>query len=122
MQRDRSADRRLRADVADAEAARGAGEAAVGDQGDLVAGALAVKRRRGGQHLAHAGAALGALVADDENVAVLVWPVLDGAEAVLLAVEHARRAAELQLGHAGDLDDGAVRRQRALQPHNSARR
>ena len=71
-QRDRPADGRLGADVADAEAARGAGEAAVGDQRDLVAHALAVERRRGRQHLAHAGAALGALVADDEDVAVLV--------------------------------------------------
>ena len=97
--------------MADAEAARGAGEAPVGDQSHLVAGSLAVKRCRGGKHLAHAGAALGPLVADDEDVAVLVGPVLDGAEAVFLAVEHERRATELQLGHAGYLDDGTFRRQ-----------
>ena len=59
-------------DMADAEAARGAREAAVGDQRDLLADALAVERRRGRQHLAHAGAALGALVADDDDVAFLV--------------------------------------------------
>ena len=69
---DRAADRRLRADMADAEAARRAGEAAVGDERDLVAHALAVERRRGGEHLAHAGAAARALVADDEHLAFLV--------------------------------------------------
>ena len=68
-QRDRAALGGLGADVADAEAAGGAGEAAVGDQRDLLAHALAVERRGGGEHLAHAGAALGALVADDDDVA-----------------------------------------------------
>src|SRR3546814_19677534 len=65
-QADRAADRRLRPDVADAEAARGAGEAPVGDQRHLVAHALAVDRRGSGQQLAHAGAALGARVAGDD--------------------------------------------------------
>ena len=92
-ERDRAADRRLRPDMADAEAARGAGEAAVGDQRDLVAHALAVERGRGRQHLAHAGAALRALVADDEHVAFLVLARLDRGEGILLAVEAARRPA-----------------------------
>ena len=69
---DRPAERRLRPDMADAEAARAAGEAAVGDQRDLLADALAVERRGGRQHLAHAGAAARALVADDEDLAFLV--------------------------------------------------
>src|SRR5438045_8732180 len=107
--------------MADAEAARAAREATVGDQRNLVACTLAVKRRGGGQHLAHAGAALGALVADDEDVAVLVGAVLDGGETVLLTIEHQRRTAKLQLGHAGYLDDGAFWRQRTLPPPNSAR-
>src|SRR6185437_9199153 len=71
QQPDRPSDRRLRPHMADAEAARRAGETAVGDQGDLAAGALAVKRRRGREHLTHAGTALWPLVADDENVALL---------------------------------------------------
>ena len=45
-QADRAADRRLGADMADAEAARGAREAAVGDQRHLVAHALAVDAPR----------------------------------------------------------------------------
>src|SRR5215469_97555 len=56
-QADRPAHRRLRPDMADAEAAGGAGEAAVGDEGDLVAHALAVNGRGRRQHLAHAGTA-----------------------------------------------------------------
>src|SRR3546814_2596755 len=44
-QTDRAADRRLGPDMADAEAARGTGEAAVGDQRHLLAHALAVDRR-----------------------------------------------------------------------------
>src|SRR3712207_2986752 len=59
---DGAADRRLRTHVADAEAARRAGEAPVRDERDLVAHALAVERRRGGQHLAHARAAARSLV------------------------------------------------------------
>src|SRR5690606_7392960 len=119
-QRDRSARRRLRPHMADAEAAGAAREAPVGDERHLVAHALAVEAGRGRQHLTHARAALGALVADDENLAFLVLAVLHRAEAVLLAVEHASRTAELQLGKACDLDDGAVRCQRALQADDAA--
>src|SRR5258708_6644630 len=68
-QRDRSTDRSLRPDMADAKAARCAREAAIGDQRDLAAGALPGQRRRGREHLAHAGAAARPLVADDEHVA-----------------------------------------------------
>src|SRR5712691_5839653 len=61
--RDRTAHRRFRPDMADAEAACCAGEASVRDEGDLAAHPLAVERGGRGQHLPHAGAALGALVA-----------------------------------------------------------
>ena len=88
---DRSADRGLRPDMADAKPARAAREAPVGDERNLVAGALAVKRRRRRQHLAHAGAALRALVADDDDVAVLVLARFDGAERIFLAIEATRR-------------------------------
>src|SRR6185312_14630212 len=87
---DRAADRRFRTDMADTEAARRAGEAAVGDERDLLAHALAVERRRGRQHLAHARTAARTLVADDEHVAFLVGAVLDRLEAGFLAVEAAR--------------------------------
>src|SRR3954453_22693100 len=59
---DRAARRRFRAHMPDAEAARGAGEASIGDERHLVAHALPVERSGGGEHLAHAGAAARALV------------------------------------------------------------
>src|SRR5665213_1377047 len=63
---DGPADRRFGANVADAEAAGRAREPAIGDECDLVAHPLPVERCRGRQHFAHAGAALGPFVADDE--------------------------------------------------------
>ena len=94
QQRDRAADCGFRADMADAEAARAAGEAAVGDQRDLAAHALAVERRGGREHLAHAGTAVRALVADDQHVAFLVLLVLHRLEAGFFAIEAARRTGE----------------------------
>ena len=58
-------------DVAGHQAARGAAEAAVGEQRDRLAHALADDRRRDAEHLAHAGAALRAFVADDDDIAGL---------------------------------------------------
>ena len=46
---------------------RAAGEAAVGDQGDVLAEAGAHDGAGGREHLGHAGAALGAFVADDDR-------------------------------------------------------
>src|SRR4051812_38624352 len=83
----RAADRRLRSDMADAEATRCAREASIGDQSELVAHALTVQRRRGRQHLAHAGAAARPLVADDEDLAFLVAAIGDRLEALLFGVE-----------------------------------
>src|SRR5262245_40839096 len=95
-QADRPADGGFRSDVANAEAARAAGKPAVGDERNLVAGALAIESGRGGQHFAHAGAPLRALVADDKHLAILIVAPLDGCEAILFAVEAARRPAKLQ--------------------------
>src|SRR5690554_441100 len=93
---DRSADRRLRADMPDAEAARGARKPAIGDEGDLVPHALAVKRGRRGQHFAHAGPTARPFIADDQNVAFLVVLVLDGVEDLFLTVKTARGPGELE--------------------------
>ena len=65
----RTAELRLGADVADAEAASGARKAAIGDERNLVTHALTIDRRRRGKHLAHAGAAARTLVADDQDFA-----------------------------------------------------
>src|SRR6185437_11878358 len=114
---DRAADRRLGPDVADAEAARGAREPPVGDQRDLAAGALAIKRGRGRQHLAHARPAARSFVADHQHVAFLVFPLVHRLETIFLAIEAARRAAEPELFalHAGHFHDRALRREIAFE-------
>src|SRR5262245_55752048 len=117
---DRPPARSLGADVADAEPPRCAGEATVGDQRDLFAGALAIKGGGGRKHLAHTGTAARPLVADHQHVAVLVFAVLDRVETGFLAIEAARRAAEFKRFHAGDLHDCALRRQVALEPDHAA--
>src|SRR5205807_8685442 len=62
QQRDRTADRRLRAYMADAEAAGAAGEATISDQRHVVAYALPVEGSGGREHLAHARPAARSLV------------------------------------------------------------
>src|SRR5947208_11047471 len=108
--------------MANAEPVRGAREAPIGDQGDLFAHALADQRAGRRQHLAHAGAALRPLVADDDDVALLVGAFADRLERVLLAVETARRPGELQPFHAGNLYDSPLRREVALEHHHAAGR
>src|SRR5580692_3115376 len=119
---DRAAHGSLGADMADAETARRAGEPAVGDQRDLAAHALTVERSGGRQHFTHAGAAFRALISDDQHVAFPVRPVLDGFEASFLTVEAARRPGETQACHAGNLNDGAFRREIAFETNDAAGR
>ena len=70
-ERDRAAVGRLGGDVADAQPGGAAGEAAVGEQQHVLAEPGALDRAGDGEHLAHAGPARGALVADDDDVAGL---------------------------------------------------
>src|SRR5215475_10784106 len=91
-QPDRAAHSRLRTNMADAEAARCAGEAAIGDERDLAAHALPGQRRRGREHLAHSGTAAWPLVADHDDLALFVGSLLDGIESILLAVEATGRS------------------------------
>ena len=91
--------------VADHEAVRRAGEAAVRDERDRVGEPLADDRGGHVQHLAHARAAGRALVADHDDVAGQDRASLDGGEAGLLGVEDARRAAVHEPVVARELDD-----------------
>ena len=102
-------------DVADDEAVGAAGEAAVGDEGDVVAEAGAHDGAGGGEHLGHAGAALGAFVADDDDVALLDLPSAPGRGACLLRSRSTLAGPrEVQAFLAGDLGDGAVGREVAV--------
>ena len=119
-QRQRTADEGFRRDIADAHAARRAGEASVGDQRDLLAHPLPVDQRGDAEHLAHAGTADRTLVADDQHLAGGIVAVADGIDAALLVLEHARGAFEHQALQAGDLDDGAIGAEIALQHRDAA--
>src|SRR5437763_4060840 len=119
-QPDRAADGGFRPDMADAEAAGGAGEATVGDERDLAAHALAGQRRGGLEHFPHAGPALRALVADHDDFAFAVGALLDGLESILLTVEAPGRAGEPEVGHSRDFHDRTFWRQIALQTDHTA--
>src|SRR5207247_3607282 len=91
----RPATERLGSDVADAEPARRAGEAPVGNQRDRFAQARTDDRAGDREHLAHAGSPARPLVADDDDVAGLDFLGLDSLERGFFAVEDARGAAML---------------------------
>ena len=105
--------------MADHRAVAGAGKAAVGDQSDFLSEALADDGAGYGQHFLHSGAAFGAFVSDDYDVAGLDFAVLDGAESGGFLVEHPRRAAVDPLLVAGYLDDRAIGRQVAAEDRQS---
>ncbi len=95
--------------VAGHEAAGGSGEAAVGEEGDCVARARDAFDGGGdGEHLAHAGAAAGAFVADDEDVVGVDLAGFDGGVAGVFGVEDAGGAGVVEALVAGDLDDAAL--------------
>src|SRR6516165_11439676 len=90
-ERDWSTDRGFGTHMADAETPGRAREAPVGDQGNLATHALPVKSGGGGQHLTHTRAPARTFVPNDEDVAFLVGPVLDGLKARFFSVKAARR-------------------------------
>ena len=99
----------------------GAAEAAVGEQGDGVGeGGDAFDGGGDGEHLTHAGAAFGAFVADDEDVAGVDFSGFDGDVAVFFVLEDARGAGVEQPLVAGDLDDAAVRGEVAAENDETA--
>ena len=84
---DRAALCRLRGDMADEATVVRAGETAVRDERGGLGEAAAVQVLHGLEHLAHAGAALRALVADDDDMAVMNFAGKDGLLCGLLGVE-----------------------------------
>ena len=97
--------------MADHEALGGAGETAVRDQGDIAGQALADQGCRNAQHFPHAGTALGALIADDDDIAGLDRVGFDGGEGVFLAFKDTGRPGEFRAVMAGQFQDGALRGQ-----------
>src|SRR5690348_4134633 len=96
-QPDRAAYGGFGSDMADAEAASGAREPAVGNQRDLAAGALPGQRRGRRKHLPHSGTALRPLIADYDNLSFPVDTLLDSLESVFLAIKAAGRTGKPQV-------------------------
>ena len=122
QQRERAAVECLGRHVADHEAVRRARESAVRDERDRLREPLADDGGGDVQHLAHPRPAGRPLVADDDDVAGQDRAGLDGGEARLLGVEDARGAAVHEPVVARELDDGALRRQVAVQDAQAAGR
>ena len=108
--------------MSDAEAACCTRETSVGDEGNLVAHALAIKRGCRRQHLPHARAALGPFITDDQHVAFFVGPVFHGFETGFLTIETARRTGETQHFHTGNLNDRTLRREITLKTDDASGR
>src|SRR5207237_9662686 len=68
----------------------------------------------------HAGTAARPLVADHDDLALLVGALLDRLEGILFAIEAAGRTGKFQLRHARDLHDRTLRREITLQPDHTA--
>src|SRR6478735_641227 len=107
-------------DVSDAQPGGATGEAAVGEQQHVLAEPGALDRSRDREHLAHARATLGALVADDDDVAGHEGAVLHGIHRGALAVEDARGALEDVRVEPGRLHDRPLGGERAHQDGDAA--
>ena len=107
----------------DSEAAVvGAGDAAVGDEGGGAAQALAVEELERLEHFAHARAAFGAFIADDDHLTSVDAACFQSSKAILLRIEADSRPAEITIfcGDCGGFGDAAFRRQIAIEDSEAA--
>src|SRR5215469_6004996 len=84
-----------------------AGEASIGDEGHVLAKPLAHDGGGGREHFSHAGAALGSLVADDDDMAFFDGAVEDGFHGLFLGFKYDGPAAEPKALLAGNFGDSA---------------
>ena len=91
------------------ESVAGAAEAAIGDQGHRFSQAFADDRRGHAQHFAHAGAALGAFIADHHHIAFLNALFRHGGHGGFFGIEDARRATLAETLVTADLGHAAFR-------------
>jgi hypothetical protein len=118
---DRTAGRGFGSDVADHQAARGAAEPAVREQGDGRPEPLTDQSGRDAEHLAHPRSAPRSLVADDHHVAGHDAPVTNRGEGVLFPLEDARGTFVKAALVAGCLEHATLGRQVAAQHDEAAR-
>ena len=117
---DRTSLHRFGHDMPDDEAARCAGEPAVGDQSHAFAESGALKGAGHELHLAHPGPSLRALVAQYHDVVRLYATFFDRGECIFLALEHPRGAAVKALRLTGDLHYAAAGGEIASENGNAA--
>src|SRR5829696_1817897 len=98
-----------------------AGEAAVGEEADRIAQPLAYQGCCHAEHLAHAGAALGAFVPDHDDVSLFYTALRYRFHRLFFAFEDACGTLVREPGVAGDLEDAALRGQVALEDHEPTR-
>ena len=118
--RDGAAQRGFRRDVSDHQAAGGAAEASVGQQGNRPAQSFADNRRRDAQHLAHPRAAFGPFVADHDHVAGLDAFLGDRGHRVFFGIENARWPAMAQAFVTADFRHASFGRKIAVQDDQAA--
>src|SRR5215467_15977187 len=96
--------------MADGQARAGSREAAVGDQGARAGQPHRLDQARGHEHLLHAGSSARTFIAHDHDVTGLDRASLDRRRGVVLALEHARAAAEGEESgiNPGRLDDATL--------------
>ena len=101
-----------------------AGEAAVGQQGDVPVPADPGDRRGRREHLPHPRAALRSLVTDDDHIALTDFSVQDRLHGRLLRIEDAGRTgvSEHRVVHSGTFDDASLRGEVSKQDRQSAGR
>lgn len=110
----------FRGDVTDHKAMAAAGETAIGDEGHVLAQALAHDGGGRAQHLSHAGAAFGAFHADDDDVAFFDFVFEDGVQGFLFGLENNGFAGETEAFFAGDFADGTLWAEVAFEDHQVA--
>ena len=112
--------RGLRGHVAGHQTVGRTGETTVGEQRDLVAQALADQRRGDLEHLAHARAARGALVADHNNITGLDPLILNRVKRLFLGFEDSGGTLVLEPLVSGELHHAPQGREIAPQDREAA--
>ena len=102
---ERSTQKSLGSDVPNHKAVRSTGEAAVRDEGDILAQAKTHDGTGGGEHLAHTRTSLGPLVTDDDDVTLLDLSSKDALESLLLGFKDPGLPLELEAFFSGNLGD-----------------
>src|SRR6266850_4200688 len=105
--------------MTNADAAGGAREPAVGDQGYGFPQSLAIDEGGDTEHFTHPGSAAGTFIANDDHHSGLDLPRLDRRHASLFVVEYFRGTPKSQGFQPGDFQERTLRAEIALEDHQA---